>query len=111
LVFIIDSITSKDSKSIILKGSPQDENFFNLNTNTHYLGKFDSDNCHKNYNYAWIQNEKNLFELEKMGLEVHMRTPNFSIYRYQKIKLFLILFQPKISTNLLMASNLTFKNS
>ena len=89
LVFVIDSITSKDSKSIILKGSPQDENFFNLNTNTHYLGKFDSDNCHKNYNYAWIQNEKNLFELEKMGLELHMRTPNFSIYRYQKIKIFL----------------------
>ena len=89
LSFGLESITSKDNKSIILKGSPQDENFYKLNTNTTYLGKFDSDNCHKNYHYAWVQNEKNLFELEKIGLEVHMRTPNFSIYKYQKIKLFI----------------------
>lgn len=100
LVFEVDSITSKDNKSIILKGSPQDEVFFNLNTNTHYLGKFDSDNCHKNYNYSWVQNEKNLFDLEKICLEVNMRTPNFSIYKFQKIKLFLSNQASTPSTNI-----------
>ena len=89
LSFVIDSITTQDNKSIILKSSPQDENFYNLNSNYYFLGKFDSDNCHKNYNYAWIQNEKNLFDLEKVVIEVTMRTPNFSIYKFQKIKIFL----------------------
>ena len=89
LVFNIDSITSQDKKTIILKGSPQDDTFFNLNTNTYFLGKLDDDNVHKNYNFSWIQNEKNLFDLEKMGLEVTMRTPNFSIYKFQKIKVLL----------------------
>lgn len=89
LVFNVDSITSQKNNSIILKGSPQDEDFFKMNTNTYYVGKFDSDNCHKNYNFSFIQNEKNLFDLEKMGLDITMRTPNYGIYKYQKIKIFL----------------------
>ena len=89
LVFNIDSITSKGTKTIILKGSPQDEEFFKLNKNVHYLGTFDMDNNHKNYQYSLVQNEKNIFDLEKMGLEINMRTPNYSIYKYQKIKVFL----------------------
>ena len=89
LVFNIDSITSKDNKSIILKGSPQDEEFYKLNTNVYYVGTLDTDNCHTNYNFAHIQNEKNIFDLEKIGLEVIMRTPNYGIYKYQKIKVFI----------------------
>ena len=89
LVFNIDSITSKGNKTIILKGSPQDEEFFNLNRNVHYVGTLDTDNSHKNYNFSFIQNEKNIFDLEKMGLEITMRTPNYSIYKYQKIKVFI----------------------
>lgn len=89
LIFDIDSITSQNKKSIILKGAPQDDSFLNLNVNTYYLGKIDGDNVHKNYNFSWIQNEKNIFDLEKIGLEVTMRTPNFSIYKFQKIKVFL----------------------
>ena len=89
LIFDINSITSKGDKSIILKGSPQDEEFYNLNTNIYYMGTFDVDNCHKNYNFSQILNEKNIFDLEKMGLEITMRTPNYSIYKFQKIKIFL----------------------
>lgn len=89
LIFNIDSITSKSNKSIILKGSPQDNEFFNLNTNTYYVGRLDTDNCHKNFNFSHIQNEKNLYDLEKIGLEIDMNTPNYSIYKYQKIKIFL----------------------
>lgn len=89
LTFNIDSITSKGDKSIILKGSPQDEEFFNLNKTYHSLGIMDSSNSHKNYKYSLIQNEKNLFDLEKIGLEITMGIPNFSLYKYQKVKLFL----------------------
>lgn len=89
LDFHMDSITSQDGSSIILKGQPQDNEFYTLNTNTHYLGKIDSDNSHKNFQYSWIQNEKNIFDLEKFGIEVNMRTPNFSIYKFQKIKVFI----------------------
>jgi hypothetical protein len=89
LIFDLDSITSKGDKTIILKGNPQDNEFFNLNTRTRYLGKTDFDNCHKNYNYAQQINEKNITDLEKIGIEISMVTPNYSIYKFQKIKLFI----------------------
>lgn len=89
LVFNVQSFTNQQPDKIILKSQPQDNNFFELNTNTYYLGKFDSDNVHKNYNYAAIQNDKNLFELQKVELEIIMKNPNYSIYKYQKIKLFI----------------------
>lgn len=89
LIFNMDSITSKGDKSIILKGSPQDEEFFKLNNVYHALGAVDMSNSHKNYKYSQIQNEKNLFDMEKIGLEITMGIPNYSLYKYQKIKLFL----------------------
>ena len=89
LIFNMSSITSKGDKTIILKGSPQDSEFFKLNTKVYDLGKIDTDNMHKNYAYAQIQNEKNIFDLEKVQLEVNMRTPNYGIYKYQKIKVFI----------------------
>ena len=89
LIFNVDSITSKGDKTIILKGSPQDEEFFNLNKVYHHLGTIDVSNTHKNYKYSQIQNEKNLFDLEKIGLEITMGLPNYSLYKYQKIKLFI----------------------
>lgn len=89
LVFNIDSITSKGDKTIILKGSPQDEEFFKLNNNFHFLGTMDVSNSHKNYKFSQIQNEKNLIDLGKIGLEITMSMPNYSLYKYQKVKLFL----------------------
>jgi predicted chitinase len=87
LIFNIESLTSQTGNNIILKGQPEDNNFFNLNTNTYYLGKFDSDNVHKNYSFAFAQNDKNLFDLQKFALEITMKNPNYSVYKYQKIKL------------------------
>ncbi len=89
LIFNIDSITSKGDKSIILKGSPQDEEFFRLNKIYHSLGTTDTTNVHKNYKYSQIQNEKNLFDLEKVGMEITMGLPNYNVYKYQKIRIFL----------------------
>jgi len=88
LVFDVHSITDKNQDKIILKSQPQDDGFYDLNTNYYYLGKFDSDNCHNNYNFATIQNDKNLFDMQKIVLEITMRNPNYAVYRYQKIKVF-----------------------
>lgn len=89
LVFDVDSITSKGDKSIILKGSPQDEKFFNENINLIYTGKLDGDNMHKNYHYSHVQNNRNIVELQKIGIEIEMFTPNYTIYKFQKIFVFL----------------------
>ena len=85
LVFDVDSITSKGDKTILLKGAPQDETFYNENINLVYSGKLDMDNMHKNFNYSPVQNARNISELEKIALEVNMRTPNYNLYRFQKI--------------------------
>ena len=89
LVFNVDSITSQENDSIILKGAPQDDQFYKKNIKTDYLGKMDIDNVHSNYNYAYLHNKKNITDLSKFGLEIVMTTPNFSIYRFLKVKVFI----------------------
>ena len=89
LIFDVGSITDKDQKSIILKGAPGDESFYDNNTQYVYTGKIDTDNTHQNYHFSYVQNTRNLVDLQKVGLEIVMKTPNFNIYRFQKIFLFL----------------------
>jgi len=88
LIFDVDSISSQGDK-IILKGAPQDEQFYKENVNLVYNGKLDSDNAHKNYNYSFVQNQRNITDLQKIGLELTMKTPNYNIYRFQKIFVFI----------------------
>jgi hypothetical protein len=90
LVFNIDSITSQGDKSIILKGAPQDETFYKENVNLVYMGKMDTDNSHKNYKYSYVQNNKNIYDLQKIGLEISMSNPNYNLYRFQKIKVIIV---------------------
>lgn len=85
LIFDVESITTDAENSIVLKGAPQDEEFYKENTELSYMGKIDEDNMYKNYHYANIQNHRNLVELEKIGIEVTMKTPNFNLYRFQKV--------------------------
>lgn len=85
LVFDIDSITSEGDKTIILKGQPQDESFYKENVNLIYNGKLDGDNMHNNFHYSYVQNRRNLVDLQKIGILVRMRTPNYNLYRFQKI--------------------------
>jgi hypothetical protein len=84
-VFDIDTITSAGDKSIIMKGSPQDDSFFAEHIVETYLGKIDSDNMHKNYNYAFVQNKQNIFDIQKIGIEIKLPIPNFNLYRFQKV--------------------------
>ena len=100
LVFDIDSQTSKSDKSIILKGKPGDEEFFKSNINTIWVGKIDkfeddgSGNAHSNYNYALIQNRRNLEDISKVSMKIKLSTPNFNLYIYQKVPVFIVFDKP-----------------
>jgi hypothetical protein len=85
LFFNLDSITDNSNSKIILKGKPKDTKFKNENFDYVYKGKLDSDNMHINYAYAQLHNDRNLFDLEKIGLELTMRIPNFNLYKFQKV--------------------------
>jgi hypothetical protein len=89
LQFVIDSLTNNTDKSILLKGAPQDNTFYKENTNYDYVGKIDSDNMHKNYQYSPTNNSRNINDTQKIGMEIELTTPNYNIYRFQKIKIVL----------------------
>lgn len=88
LVFEVDSLMSDLTTSIPLKGKVKDENFWKENVNLVYEGKFDLDNVHKNFKYAPIQNQINYAEMDKIKMVLTMKTPNYNLYRFQKIFVF-----------------------
>jgi predicted chitinase len=90
LIFDVESQTSDGSKSIILKGDPNDSNFFENNTNYFWSGKIDSfdegqGNVHKNYNYSISQNKQNLDDITKFSGKFYLPNLNYNLYVYQKI--------------------------
>ena len=106
LVFDVDAITSPADEKILLRGAPQDESFFKENVNLVYSGRLDMDNVHKNYYYAVIQNRINYMELSKISLVVELNSPNYNLYKFQKI--YVILSNIKESPSRpLMNSRLT----
>lgn len=86
IIFNIDGLTENPDSSIIMKGSPQDETFFNANKNLIYSGKLD-DNVHLNYQFAETLNSRNLSELSKVGIEITLESPNYNFYRFKKVKI------------------------
>ena len=99
LIFDVDSTTSDESKSLILKGAKGDKEAFDNNITTTYAGKIDTDNVHKNYNYAITQNKINIDNLNKMVLTVEVPNLNFSLYLYQKVKVLIVNQEPATETN------------
>jgi len=85
LFFNLDSIVDNADSKIVLKGKPKDNQFRKENLNYTYKGKLDSDNAHINYAYAQILNDRNLVDLEKIGLEVQIEVPNYNLYKFQKV--------------------------
>ena len=99
LIFDVESQTSDGSKSIILKGEPDDNSFFENNTNFYYSGKIDSfedgqGNVHKNYNYSISQNRQNLDDIAKFSAKFYLPNPNHNLYLYQKVPVFFTLAKP-----------------
>lgn len=85
LFFNLDSLTDNADSKIILKGKPKDSKFKNQNFDYIYKGKLDTDNSHINYAYSQILNDRNLFDLEKISMEIELPIPNFNLYKFQKI--------------------------
>ncbi len=81
--------TNTDGKGIVLKSFPndtKDDGFFKNNVKRIYIQPLDVDNTHTNFNFAFILNEYNNSELDKVRIKVTMRNPNFNFYKFQKIK-------------------------
>jgi hypothetical protein len=89
LPFNLKSFKDNDDYKIALNESFGDKKFTKQNLDFVYEGKFDSDNVHKNFLYAKIQNDRNLLDLEKIGLEISLPTPNFNYYKFQKVNVIL----------------------
>jgi len=100
LIFDVESQTSDGSKTLILKGAPNDTNFFKENTANIWIGKQDTwnegeGNVHKNYNYAVPQNRQNLDDITKISCKMLLPNLNFNLYVFQKIP---IIFQTQRPT-------------
>lgn len=86
LVFDVDSQTSDGKQSLIMKGKQNETGFFNTNIVTKFLGKLDTDNTHKNYNYANVQNQINLKNMTKLSMDMTLSNANFCLYKFMKVK-------------------------
>lgn len=86
LDFLVDPLLSTSDTKLKLRGQPGDNTFVEKNIKYSYGGKLDVDNAHKNYVYAKIQNERNLNEIEKVGLEIWIKTPNYNLHKFLKVR-------------------------
>lgn len=86
LIFDIESITT--DKDVILKSD--DTEFLQDNIRQHWEGKYINNNAHDNYHYSNIQNNINLNNIQKIGIEVILPNLNFNIYRFMKIYVLII---------------------
>lgn len=88
----LKELTSDDSKLgesegklIQLIDRPSEIYVENIN-DEYFFGKFDIDNAHKNYALAKVSNKFNMDTLEKMKMIVTLGRINFSIKRFQNVK-------------------------
>jgi len=85
LIFNMGSISNDDN--VILRSD--DEDFFKQNVNHFWEGKL-SRNAHGNFYYSNIQNEININEIQKIGLDIVLPNPNFNLYKFMKVYILLI---------------------
>ncbi len=91
-VFGIDSITTPGAEkvSIILKGAPQDEEFFKKHSTHHYSGFLDRSNVHVDYRYSNVQNYQNIQDLKKIEMRINLHSPNYNLQRFQKVQIMIV---------------------
>lgn len=90
LVFNVDSTTIDQDKSVILKGEINEGKYKDENIKHVFTGKLDTDNVHKDYNYADTQNKINLSKLNNIEIEVTLPQANWNLYKYQKVNVSII---------------------
>ena len=86
-MYALDNISDEgDNSNIILKGKDGKTNGLYENLiNNEWMGKLDTDNVHKNYLHSQLQNKNNLKFLQKLKMTIRMKTPNYGLYRFQKV--------------------------
>jgi len=82
LVFVVDALTGDRTKNV----ETRTEDDMKTNTLPSFGGKVDYDSVHKNYAIAYDMQVRNFLMLSNNTAECYFPTPNFNIYRYQKIK-------------------------
>jgi hypothetical protein len=91
LYFTVDSQSGDPSKSLILKASSGDDEFFKENTKSTYGGKLDantdgSGNAHANSSYTAVNNQRNLTDFAKLNALMYLPNCNLNLYPYRKVK-------------------------
>ena len=87
LKFNVDSLSSNTKDQVILKGAPGDKNDLETNFRTSYGGRIDTSNVHKNWAYSVDQNKRNLTNLSNITLQADLPSPNYNLYKFQKIRI------------------------
>lgn len=90
LKFDIDSLTSNVKDQVVLKGSPGDKTESETNFRTSYGGKIDTSNVHENWSYSIEQNKRNLTNLSNITLRADLPSPNYNLYKFQKVRINII---------------------
>lgn len=98
VTFDIEPLSSKNMKDIEepmkARRGAEGEEVYKKQVKYKYVGRKDSDpdtaNTHLNYSFAAIHNKQNLFEMEKLKLEIELGTFNPSLHRFQKIPIIII---------------------
>ena len=87
--YTLDTITTEgnNSKTILLKDSPNETFFYNKNINNIQMDRIDTSNVFPDYLQAKCQNEENIQDLQKIIIRIILPICNFNIRRYEKIKL------------------------
>jgi len=95
--FNIDSLSSNTKDQVVLKGSPGDKDDLETNYRTSYGGKIDTSNVHENWAYSVEQNKRNLTNLSNITLQADLPSPNYNLYKFQKIKIKIVNEKPGVS--------------
>ena len=88
-IFNLDSISDDSKGGIILKGNPFTNNnlLYNESIKNSWMGKIDLDNVHEKYLEAELSNKNNLNFLQKLKISIRLKTPNYTLYRFQLVNL------------------------
>lgn len=90
LIHTLDTISTagKDDNLIVLKNQPDKlDGLYKYNFKDSFIGKFDPENVHQNYKWAYQQNVNNVSYFQKISIKVILKVANFNFYRYQNIRL------------------------
>ncbi len=88
-IYGLDTITTPgaNNQTLILKGEPGSTEFYTNNKTHYYTGKLDTLNMYPDFLWAKMQNSENLYDLQKISMQIHLPIPNFNIKRFEKLKL------------------------